>query len=590
MASIISYFGSAPAYIPIADQLNSPPSNLPSFDSWVGSKVFSENLVKFSKQDQLRFYLDQELALAYFLTFFGGRCHEAVNEYCATVASHASRFVSAERTNLNYGHYPRILEALENLIKYTRGSGKWVDAPIRSIMEFLNIESEGVKFLPLFFRYESMMTCLTSFLAWRNELPQEGYLVITGKCGVIVPVLCNSYRKDITSNIWDCVVRPDFAAISTAFDTTSTDIDKRLYHCSILAFLSHFDLSTTSPETIIGLISQFAFHTDVNRSGLSTTQLLAIAMRYGVTRELSFSGDSPCLESDLAHLRSSLFQMMSYFINWYVETWHIEKIDREILFRTFFVLADTKEQKTMATFLKQADASPSAEAWEAYKRILPGCESLQLISQNPTSVDTALDATVALKDETEGEGSNNNPETTEPKTGTDGTASTDDQNTDGDEGNDEPSEPEEDLDEQTEETDDDPTATPDEGEDESTENTDDGSSSEDETDETTTIHDESSQPALNLSDKRGIVLEWTKPDDETIDTALFREEVNTLISDILANPPKTMSTQNVATLLALKRYWLYTLRVESIVGILESCIRIPLTTKKLKSIGVINEL
>ena len=585
MASIISYFGSL-AYPSEKDK--ELLVNLPGYDSWVGSRVFSENLGQFTKPDQLRFYVDQALALAYFRAFFGGRCHEAVNEYAALVVTNATAFMSRSKTDLNYGSYPRVFETLENVLRYVKNGAKWVDVPIGLILELINADSPAMAAMPKFFGTREKIGTMISFLMWMNELPQEGFISLQDRpCGIIIPYLTSAFWGRPCGSIWDSTVRSDFFSIGTSFSKVEDTTRCRFRGVAILDYLLNFDLSNFRLEALIALLSQFAFHTDVNRSGLSMTHLLAIAMRYGVTREVSFSGDTPMLENDGAHMRSSLFEVAAAFVSWFVETWKVENVDKEILYRTFFTLATSKEQKSAASYLKQADAAPSSEAWEAFKTILPGCESLQLISQNPTVVDAALDDTVVLKDDSTGEGSGDNPETPEPEQGNDGAGSEGEQKEEGNEGTDEPEDPTEDLDEQTEETEDDP-AEPEQGNDESSENTDEdnGSSGEGETDNTTTIHNESSQPELNLSDKRGIILEWTKPEDETINTALFREEINTLISDIMANPPKTISAQNLATLVALKRYWLYTLRVESIVGILESCIRIPLTTKKLKSIGV----
>ncbi len=88
-----------------------------------------------------------------------------------------------------------------------------------------------------------------------------------------------------------------------------------------------------------------------------------------------------------------------------------------------------------------------------------------------------------------------------------------------------------------------------------------------------------STPETQTSDDTGIPFEFVTEDSATVDSVLFREEMDKFLTNVLTNPPKCMSPQDVDTLTALKRFWLHCLSIDTIKGIVEACIRLPKTVK-----------
>ena len=88
---------------------------------------------------------------------------------------------------------------------------------------------------------------------------------------------------------------------------------------------------------------------------------------------------------------------------------------------------------------------------------------------------------------------------------------------------------------------------------------------------------------LDASDDEGIVFEISPEGSETVDSVLAREEIDKFISDILVNPPKTLSPQSVSALTTLQRNWIHILSVETIVGILAKLVELPEKFKTIKT-------
>ena len=91
----------------------------------------------------------------------------------------------------------------------------------------------------------------------------------------------------------------------------------------------------------------------------------------------------------------------------------------------------------------------------------------------------------------------------------------------------------------------------------------------------------SSDPPLNTSDPRGIVIKIVSPDDETPDSIIFKEEMGNYLKALLKNPPATMSPQHVQLLTKLWKNWLYALDVQTITKIVAFATKLPVTMKRL---------
>ena len=584
MASNISYFGS------LTYQLRREDEQLPSGSfCWDGNKDFSNNFSGMSLTTQVSFMLDQLLGAAYYLKFYGKRCHDEVSAYIDELASIASSSV-IPRARHEFGRSTvgKIVDQLELVVKYCK-TNLWTDVDIGLIKEFLfSFPGSAYDIMPRVW-VDRTGQALVPFLMWMNKEEHPDYMTYTAE-GVYaeggVPIVsCHLSENWPRKNAGDLsmVLRFYGHPIANSFSSTKTSIDIRWQHIAVLGFLSHFNLSACKIETILGVITDFCFHRDIGRSGLSMSHYMAYYISCGVTKAFSLCGDRPgtCVDRPPVS-RNIFFEACNNFIAFCRETYAITQVDFEFVKRLFGVFACNKEQKNAVGYLREQDACASAENLRCYQANLTGLEGLELISQNPTRID-ALNPVAADEGSSTGSEGDGNTDPVEPTEGDNGSSENPDEGTDSENNDDDTSvEEEPETDEQGDEGDD----APEEPTEDDTGSTDDeGGDSGESTDQSSSadIPDESSdQPSLNLSDKSGIVIEFTKPDDETAETVMFREEINTLISDILSNPPKTMSAQNIATLSALQRFWLWSLRVETIVGILESCVKIPLTTKKLK--------
>ena len=110
--------------------------------------------------------------------------------------------------------------------------------------------------------------------------------------------------------------------------------------------------------------------------------------------------------------------------------------------------------------------------------------------------------------------------------------------------------------------------------------TDDASSDATSSSDVTDMPSEDEQP--NTSDSRGFKFKVANPEAETTDSVMFREEMDHFLANILANPPEDLSPQNIQTLTSLHRYWLHTLSIGTIMGIVGSCIKhLPESLKQL---------
>ena len=80
---------------------------------------------------------------------------------------------------------------------------------------------------------------------------------------------------------------------------------------------------------------------------------------------------------------------------------------------------------------------------------------------------------------------------------------------------------------------------------------------------------------IDTSDDEGIEIEFSGEGGDSVDTVLFREELDQFITDTLVNPPKKLSPQSVAALTTLQRCWVHILTVETVVRILDRIVAIP---------------
>ena len=559
MASMISYFGSM-RYRDYED--NDPPS---SDFCWDGRQGLSSNLSRCScPYLQMKILLDQSLAVAYYLKFMGPKCHEVINDYIEDLNNDITyRFARACRNGKVFeDNFLKVYQMLQSLVKFNRG-GNWTDLDIKLIKEFLYDGDE---------RYYQPIGIskgyLIPFLMWMNKnSSEESYTVPNSNERVGV----------VSFNIWGAYnnmmhVSCNHHPIGLEFSGRRTPIDQ-MTAVPILGLMSHFIWTASSFETFVGIASEYCLHDDIERYGLSGTHHLAYCFKRAILENKVFdvSGCNGSVFLATSPYKDRIFTGVLDFLKFCSEHRAMAVVDRNIVAKAFGVLATTKEQKDSAAYLYKQDATASADEFNSFRHTMGSCESLQLISQSPTLVaaQTSSQATGSTEAATSSGDDKQNaepgkepaePKETEPKTEegpTEGDAS-DKPEDENDLGPDDTSAEEADTPGSTDAGGDDGTG-----------------SGEPSTTDPSSTQPESAPAEPNTSDDKGVEFVITPPDSSTVDAVLFREEMYKFLTNVLTNPPKCLTPQDISTLTALKRFWLSSLSIETIKGIVEACIRLP---------------
>lgn len=579
MRSMISYFG----YIETPGEKDQVPSGVPR---WDGDHDLGANLSPRCPECQLRILLGQSLAVAYYLKFYGARCHEVINDFIEELNTDICYRFSRSCGKKFTDNYQKIYTILLNLVKFNRG-GNWSDVDIGLVSEFLFDGGQTRFYEPIAWDLEEGLgkRVLIPWLMWMNRGVQQGYSEFVGekKLGVATFFIDDCvYNTSQLSGMMSVKLR--FHSIGVSFSTERTTVDE-LRSCPLLGYLSHFMWTGCTFETMVGIMSNFCMHTDIERQGLSMAHHMAYCLRQGVLfPNFNVAGDHTGIEPIRSRYHSDLFNALLAFTQFCTSARGLTMVDKNIVAKSFGCFAYTKEQKDSVAYLKKEDAAPSADELKAFKQVMGSCESLQLISQSPSLISASADGVVtgSTEDTKTGDGDGGNK--TDDKGDGKDNKEPDKKDGDGDnkgkdEGDD--SDPTDDDDGADDfDPDDD---TPDDlsefnaddvgGDGDSGGSSDLGSSSGDDNSPSTETGGTPDQ--VNTSDAQGIDFTITPPEMATVDSVLFREEMYKFLTNVLTNPPKCLTPQDIATLTALKRFWLSVLSIETIKGIVEACIRLP---------------
>jgi len=571
MASMISYFGCVSS----RDKDEQEPS---SAFRWDGRQDLASNLTKLGcPVGQLKVLLDQALGAAYYLKFYGPRCHEVINDYIEELTNDITyRFTrSCARTYTD--NFLKIYNTLMGLVKFLRG-GNWSDVDIALVKEFLFDGTTRTE-TPVVFKDHGT---LVPFLMWMNRGVQPEFTSYAAeRCGVmsfhISTARCCEYECDMLS------VGVCNHAIGRSFSVERTPLDQ-LTQCPLLGFLSHFDWTTTTFEAGIGIISEFCLHEDIERYGISLSHQLAYCLRIScVFPRFDIRGVNEGIEPVMAKYHEQLFNAMLAFVAHCSQKCGMDVVDRNIVAKAFGVFAYTKEQRESVAYLRKCEAVPSADELKSFKKVMGCVESLQLISQNPTLTTAQASNQVTGSTEATEPGKGEAGNKPEPTKGTEDPSKAD-------KGQEAPK-----KEEGTEGDDSKPTDDDDGADDTNTDDTmeeepatqtgaDDGNASPGGSGDPSVGNEPSTQTGdtpeeVNTSDDKGIEFEFAIPDSSTVDSVLFREEMYKFLKNVLTNPPKCLSPQAIETLTALRQLWLSCLSIETIKGIVEACIRLPKSIK-----------
>lgn len=582
MASIISYIGGIRVYRENEDQLNQIPSGV---HLWDGDKGFVENIVKYNVDDQLRCILDQAIALAYYVTFYGMRCHDLVNEFIREFVTYVNgQFMTRATGELKQTAKEPLLKDVAALTYYIK-EGIWKkDINVALVKEYLDARPYDVT-PSAWFRdiyTGEHQSDYVPFLMWKNRSVSHIKSETTDvKLGLTSFKFSHTYQGNYIN------LATHSYPIGTSFSSElASNYENKV---PILDYLAHFNVADRTFEGIVGAIGDMCLHLDIRRSGLTSTQRLAACIASNIFRCGCINGSCSNIESEAERYKYDLFNAVTSYLEFAHKTYGIEVKDRNILGSLLYCIADTKERKDSARYIREQGGSASADDLASFNKTLGSLEALQFISQSNTllSAQSQVTAEDANSKETD---KNTKPESTKSDTNNQSAAEEDDRDDEAEEDDSsEDNAPDTSKDDTTDDNGDKDFGDADQGTGSGDGETDAPGGGSDATGADMPPDDEP-EPQPNTSDNDGVKFEVVNPEGETTDSVMFREEVNTFISNILANPPEDISPQNLATLSELQLYWLYSLSIETIMGILGSCTKqLPESLTKLNTqCGVTN--
>lgn len=531
---------------------------------------------------RLRCLLEQALAAAMYVKFYGLRCHECITEYIDALNNEIAYKFARECGKKYTDNYKKIYDTLQDLVRFNRG-GNWSDIDIKLISEFI-FDGNELKDLPVVWRNADDKGYLIPFLMWMNKrCTYDSTEFAANQCGLVTFQMGNDWSSDGDRRTY--CVRPRFHLIGRSFSFEKTPIDT-IYNLPILGILSHFNLGELKFESLVGVMTEFCIHCDVERYGLSMTHLLAYCLKLGVMYPVfDITGDHYGIDPVVPEFRNQMFNALVTFASFCTEHRGLTAVDKDIIAKAFGAVAATKEQKDSVAYLSDANAVPSADEYKSFKKTIGSVEAFSFISQNQSlvtaqTVHQVLGATEAADPAQGGEGDAKKPEQpADPNQAAEGK----DKNQEGekkDEGNDDQNPPSND-DAGSDDFPSDDTPGAEGGDDPGEGGTDSGSSDPNPDDSSVPSGDAPHEP--DTSDDRGIEFTIVPLESSTVDSVVFREEMYKFLSNVLANPPKCMSPQDIEMLNKLRKYWLSSLSIDSIRSIVETCIRLPKSLTKTNS-------
>ena len=582
MASVINYIGNA--RYARDDSNPSEAKTLISPDGvyrWDHARSYSDNIVHLSPELQFKGYIEQLIAISYYISFYERGCNLLIDEYIdETITNFEFMFLPKFRQAMrDTNSYDQVLDSTLLILKQIKSGLLDKEIDVESIMMFRDLFKTD-EVLPMVECEEKPW--IKPYLIWLNSYWTGHSKVSTctdlqkfhvpgfrfNNCGCKTP----SYTLGLK-------YYPMSSTFCAGNDAKSVPVRKvRIYD-----YLARFNLAGVKVESLIGIIGELCLSLDVSRPGVSHSQKVAATIRARVLGIVTYAGTTGEIRRPLSRAgdyyrgMGGIFDATKTFIEFITRTYGATLDDKNVVANIFDGFAETKEQKDSVAYLRDQGGSASADCLESFQKELGSLEALQFISQNQTLLVAQSQATTPLAaaegEETENKESESKGEDSDSKD-----ADSDDQS-DKDAGDDSSSEgqdgeaEEDDTSEEDEEEAGDGEGDEGSGDDAGSG---DSTSSSDETD----MPSEDEQP--NTSDSKGFKFKVANPDAETTDSVMFREEMDHFLSNILANPPEDLSPQTIQTLTSLHRYWLHTLSIGTIMGIVGSCIkRLPESIKQL---------
>ena len=527
---------------------------------------------------QLRFAFAQAILVSYFGWMYDIRNNPFVVKYAAWLKNYIENL---ERLNFG-GIYQTMYMYLKALPDSWYG-GRWIDLPIKEVKMFLIDTEPTEEWYPKTVMRESF---LVPYLMTRNNAIQEGYA--TYPRSFELPIFGINFNSKRFTCSWICLGSSYMACPWEAVNKNDATMKQlsQLPNIANILIRCRFG-SEYFFERILNAFRELSLDSDPYRERSSSDHLFyaSYTVLSGMVRidiaSLVFGtryvdGSTVDAQVEFDHCIGNNIMTIFHILN---KTQGVMFKSRDFFVRYFGKLAKTSPQvmNVVKMVTDQSEKVASATEMLAVKNgIFSGMEAIRLFShEDESQISSAVSA-----------------ETTQ-ETGTD----EDDLDTEDipdievadpgleAEGEDQPSEEEEDTSTDSDQGEDDSSSTdsddnqsedPQESEEQdaqSGEETsgDDSSGSQD----STGVQSQGEAEDIDTSDDEGIEIEFSGEGGDSVDTVLFREELDQFITDTLVNPPKKLSPQSVAALTTLQRCWVHILTVETVVRILDRIVAVP---------------
>lgn len=546
-------------------------------------------IVTLNPNDQLRFVLDQSLALSYFFWMYGPRAHEMITSYSQCLKEFTE-------TRVAKNNYTEIYATLFNVVRTVQMcwyGNDWIDLPIRTVGQFLFDLAD--KDTPR--RHPVAMTndMIIPYIMHRNHKVQEGFSVWVRSFDM-PRFTIDSWYSAGTGRLsvgTEHMGTNFYARLEDCFRGTSLHQTAAQVGNPYLVMLMKCTLSSKNFTEILRGLSWRRLDCDPYAARNQTAQLFyataAILNDLFSADFLDIARDNGICPVDPEKIWYKYpVSMLFTFLSVLNKSQGVKINDREIFVKFFSAIAQKQKsaniQQVVEFVRTEGTNVASAECLKAFKASeLGACEAIELISQQKSVIAQEVGSgTDETEDEPEEDDETNIdlsdlPEREDAKPGLEADEVPEedqDTSTDDDEGEDDSSS-------QDGGGGDDGDPDNSEGEDP---NQDGGTSGDDPAAANANDTQANAEPEkIDAQDKSGIMFEVMPEGAETVDSVMFREELDAWITDVLTNPPKKLSPQQINALTVLQKCWLHLLSVETITGILESFIALPDKFKKIKN-------
>ena len=367
----------------------------------------------------------------------------------------------------------------------------------------------------------------------------------------------------------------------------------------IANYMLLFDFRDIPVETIIGTIAEACQAFAPARPGLGATlRAIFMGVRTIAAGRVYNSPLSAMLDYNYSE---TLYKGIVELITILTDGCQAKLISPRLVADILNCLAVTEAQKTCASVVARQGGGASADELIVASEQLGSLEALRLFSQNPgLSPKQRRSGGLAAMEAAEGEDTGTGSESeSKDSAATDSAADADKTGDQTSEPNSDDTEKDDTKDESA--TDDNPDDVNDEEDgEEAGNNLSEDTGAENDTSSEDTDSPENldnvrsgNEPQVDTSEDPdyGFVFTVDDPDAETVDSVMFREELGSFLNDVLANPPADMPAECITILTNVKRYWLYTLGLKTVVTIVGSCVKLPesITNLIYKFYGETNE-